>query len=85
MTEIEERTLKEAEHIVATKQTIRQSAKAFGVSKSTLHNDLKKRLPHLDKKLFLKVKKILDFNFEEKHIRGGQATKNKLLQKQLKE
>ena len=52
MTEIEERTLKEAEYIIETKQTIRQAAIHFSISKSTLHNDLKIRLPKFNKNLF---------------------------------
>ena len=79
MTEIEERTLKEAEYIIETKQTIRQAAIHFSISKSTLHNDLKIRLPKINKNLFKRVQIILQEHFEIKHIRGGQATKLKLM------
>lgn len=74
---IKERTLNEARFLISTKKTIRYTAKVFGVSKSTVHIDLSKRLRFLDSALFENVKKILDFNFEEKHIRGGISTKNK--------
>ena len=74
---IKERTLNEARYLFATKQTIRQTAKIFGVSKSTVHNDLSKRLKILDGKLYESVKGVLDVNFDEKHIRGGISTKMK--------
>ena len=78
MSKIEKRTIEEAEYIVLTKKTIRKACEHFGISKSTLHNDLKYRLPKINKKLYLQVQKILDEHFEEKHIRGGEATKNKM-------
>ena len=74
---IKDRTLQIASHIANTQETIRQTAKVFNLSKSTVHNDLSKRLAAVDQKLYEEVKKVLDKNFEEKHIRGGQATKNK--------
>jgi putative DeoR family transcriptional regulator (stage III sporulation protein D) len=74
---IKERTLNEARYLFATKQTIRQTAKIFGVSKSTVHNDLSKRLKVLNKELYENVKDVLDVNFDEKHIRGGISTKMK--------
>lgn len=76
---IKERTLSEAEYILQTKQTIRSVAKNFGVSKSTVHNDLSKRLKCYDKCQYEKVKLLLNCNFEEKHIRGEISTKNKYL------
>ena len=74
---IKERTLNEARFLVSTKKTIRHTAKIFGVSKSTVHIDLSKRLKILNQQLYESVKEILNFNFEEKHIRGGISTKNK--------
>lgn len=74
---IKERTLQVANYISGTQKTIRQTAKVFHLSKSTVHNDLAKRLAQVDPALYEDVKKILDKNFEEKHIRGGQATKSK--------
>ena len=79
---IKERTLIVARHIATTQETIRQTAKVFHLSKSTVHNDLSKRLQKVDKKLYDDVQKILDKNFEEKHIRGGQATKLKFQEKE---
>ncbi|MBP3431503.1 MAG: sporulation transcriptional regulator SpoIIID [Clostridia bacterium] len=77
---IKERTLQLAEHISQTEDTIRRTAQIFNLSKSTVHNDLSKRLRKVDEKKYEEVKKILDKNFEEKHIRGGQSTKKKYLQ-----
>ncbi len=72
---IAKRTLQVANHIVQTNDTIRQTAKIFSLSKSTVHNDLSKRLRFLDLELFERVKKVLQINFSEKHIRGGNVTK----------
>ncbi len=74
---IKERTLQVAQYISNTHQTIRQTAKVFNLSKSTVHNDLSKRLQKVDSKMYDEVKKVLDENFSEKHIRGGQSTKAK--------
>ncbi len=74
---IKERTLQVAQHITETGDTIRKTAQIFHLSKSTVHNDLSKRLKKLDKKLYTKVQNVLDKNFAEKHIRGGQSTKIK--------
>lgn len=74
---IKERTLQVAGYISDTQETIRHTAKVFNLSKSTIHNDLSKRLAVVDEELYERVKKILEKNFEEKHIRGGQATKIK--------
>lgn len=72
-----ERVIMLANHILSTHDTIRQTAKIFSLSKSTVHNDVSKRLYKIDKILFLKVQRILDEHFREKHIRGGEATKLK--------
>lgn len=66
-----------AKYIIATKGTLRQTAKVYNISKSTVHNDVTKRLKKISSDLFFQVKKILDNNFAEKHIRGGQSTKTK--------
>lgn len=65
------------EYIVSNNATIRQTAKAFLYSKSTVHIDVSKRLKSVDRHLFERVRIVLENNFEEKHIRGGIATKNK--------
>ncbi len=74
---IEERTLQVANYVAETHDTIRTTAKNFNLSKSTVHYDLSNRLKKVDKNLYGKVKKILDNNFAEKHIRGGESTKRK--------
>lgn len=68
-----------AYYIINNKCTIRKAAKKFGYSKSTIHNDVSNKLKKINKKLYLKVNKILKNNFNQKHIRGGQSTKNKYL------
>jgi putative DeoR family transcriptional regulator (stage III sporulation protein D) len=74
------RTLEYAKYIVDNNATIRATAKSFGVAKSTVHYDLKNRLKYYDVELYLRVKEILQIHFDEKHIRGGMATKQKYLQ-----
>lgn len=77
------RTKEFANYIVDNNSTIRQCAKVFNVSKSTVHTYLKHKLPYVDRTLYLKVREILQINFEEKHIRGGFATKQKYSQEKL--
>ncbi len=67
-------------YISETGATVREAGKVFGVSKSTVHLDVSKRLKKIDANLFKKVVKILEKNFNEKHIRGGISTKNKFLE-----
>ena len=76
---IEERALKTAQYIISTKATVRQAAKKFGVSKSTVHKDVTNRLSELNPSLAEQTRKILDKNKQERHLRGGQATKEKYL------
>ncbi|HOB22053.1 MAG TPA: sporulation transcriptional regulator SpoIIID [Bacillota bacterium] len=59
------------------KATVRQAAQVFSVSKSTVHKDMTERLPSINKELARKVKRILDKNKAERHIRGGEATRRK--------
>lgn len=75
MVDIETRVLKEAKYILKNKTTVRQTAKIFNVSKSTLHFDVTKRLPKIHMCLYKKIRKILLLNFEQKHIRGGESTR----------
>ncbi len=79
---IKERTLEVGRYIANSHETIRAAAKVFNLSKSTVHNDISKRLPRADKELFDQVKTVLDENFSEKHIRGGMATKMKFQDKE---
>ena len=74
---IRHRALCEAEYIVATRSTVRDTAAAFDVSKSTVHKDVSERLRYIDFALFQRVKAVLDLNLSERHLRGGIATKNK--------
>ncbi|MBO4251387.1 MAG: sporulation transcriptional regulator SpoIIID [Clostridia bacterium] len=77
--ELIERTLKEARYIAETGATVRDTAKVFHYSKSTVHKDATERLYFIDKALYFKVKKVLKTNLEERHIRGGLATREKYL------
>ncbi len=74
---IEERAVILAQYIIDTGDTVRGTAKKFGISKSTVHKDVSDRLIHINKVLALEVRKILDENKAERHIRGGMATKLK--------
>lgn len=74
---IKERTIQIGRSIVHTKQTVRTIAQQFGVSKSTVHKDLTERLPLLDAELAENVKEILEYHKSIRHLRGGEATKQK--------
>lgn len=76
---IEERAVEIAEYIIETKATVRQTAKKFGVSKSTVHKDCTERLEQINPSLASEARKVLDVNKQERHIRGGLATKEKYL------
>lgn len=76
---IEERAVEVGKYIVDYKATVRQAAKYFGVSKSTVHKDLVERLEEINPLLYEEVRVILDINKSERHIRGGLATKEKYL------
>lgn len=75
--DIKLRVINEANYIISTKKTIRQISKHFNVSKSTVHDDLSKRLKIIDKNLYKKVNDILNYHSLVKHIRGGASTKLK--------
>ena len=79
MNYINARVLKEAQVIMETGYTIREIAKMFHVSKSTVHKDIASRLLHINSGLAIEVRKVLDENKAERHIRGGQATKLKYI------
>jgi putative DeoR family transcriptional regulator, stage III sporulation protein D len=74
---IQKRVLDLSYYIAERKTTVRQAAKFFGVSKSTVHKDVTERLPNINRVLYREVKKILQINKAERHIRGGEATKKK--------
>lgn len=73
----EERCVDIALYIVENDATVRKAAKKFGISKSTVHKDVSDRLKKVNLDLYKKVKKVLDHNKSERHIRGGLATKLK--------
>ena len=75
--EIVTRVIDAAEYIVATGATVRACAHKFCVSKSTIHKDMRTRLPEIDPELTKKVDKVLGINRAERHIRGGMATRRK--------
>ncbi len=75
----DERAVILARYIVENKSTVRETAKQFGVSKSTVHTDVTERLKKINPSLFAQVRSILDINKEERHIRGGIATREKYL------
>lgn len=82
---IEERALKCAEYIVSTGCTVRACSAHFSISKSTVHKDVAERLKSIDVELYEKVRKVLNVNLSQRHIRGGIATREKYnlkLQKQ---
>lgn len=74
---IEERVRELAVFIIENKATVRAAAARFGVSKSTVHKDMVDRLPHISPELYRQVRKLLDINKAERHIRGGLATRRK--------
>ena len=73
------RILKEAYYIAETGATVRKTAEVFHYSKSTVHKDVTERLYAMDKILYGRVKKALQKNLEERHLRGGLATREKYL------
>ena len=71
------RAVEIGEYIVKNKTTVRVAAKAFGISKSTVHTDVTGKLEKIDPSLFRKVRSVLDVNKAQRHIRGGLATREK--------
>ena len=74
---LEQRACELAVYMIETGATVRAAANHFHISKSTVHKDLSQRLPKYNLVLYTKVRKILDHNKQERHIRGGMATKKK--------
>ncbi len=75
------RVINEAKYMIETNETVRQMSLIFNVSKSTVHKDLHERLLEIDEKLYNKVSKILSYHADVRHIRGGESTKRKFLEK----
>lgn len=84
MLEIDERAKVLATYIIENKSTVRQAAKKFNVSKSTVHKDISERLEKVNPSLASEAKKILEVNKMERHIRGGLATKLKYEREKIK-
>ena len=74
---IEKRACDLAVYMIETGATVRAAARYFGISKSTVHKDLTQRLPMCNQQLYRQVRKILEINKQERHIRGGLATRRK--------
>lgn len=80
---IEERVINIANYIIENNATVRQTAKKFGISKSTVHKDVTERINQINPGLAADVRKVLDVNKSERHIRGGMATREKYLHQHL--
>ncbi|MDI6869782.1 MAG: sporulation transcriptional regulator SpoIIID [Chitinophagales bacterium] len=78
---IRRRVLEVGTYILNTKATVRQAAEVFDVSKSTIHKDMTERLPRVNRDLARRVKRVLENNKAERHIRGGEATRRKYRRK----
>jgi putative DeoR family transcriptional regulator (stage III sporulation protein D) len=74
---IKKRVIKESNYIIKTNKTIRETAKKFNVSKSTVHNDIHNILKKIDYEKFIIVNNIMKNHIETRHIKGGEATKLK--------
>ena len=72
-----------AEYVMDTGATVRATAAHFGISKSTVHKDLTYKLKHINPALYNNVKRILNTNKSERHIRGGEATRKKYLKARM--
>ena len=74
---LEERACQLAVYMIETGATVRSAAKYFGISKSTVHKDISQRLQAYNPSLYEQVRHVLDRNMQERHIRGGIATRKK--------
>ncbi|MCI6265763.1 MAG: sporulation transcriptional regulator SpoIIID [Erysipelotrichaceae bacterium] len=75
------RVLEEGKYIIDTEKTVREMALIFGISKSTIHKDLRERLLEIDVDMYRKVSRILQYHMDIRHIRGGESTRRKFLEK----
>ena len=82
---IEKRVLKEAEYIAQHGATVRQTARVFGVSKSTVHKDMETRLKQLSSALDQEVEAVFAKNKAERHLRGGEATRKRYIESRFKQ
>lgn len=79
------RAIELGRYIAQSECTVRDAAKHFGIGKSTVHKDVTERLIHLEPELYERVRKILDYNLSVRHLRGGEATKQKCTKNRLTE
>ena len=75
------RVIEEGKYIVETGNTVREMADVFGISKSTIHKDVRERLLEVEVDLYHKVSSILQYHMDIRHIRGGESTRRKYLEK----
>lgn len=78
---IDRRACEVAVYMIEKGATVRSAAQHFGISKSTVHKDLSQRLPRCNPRLYDQVRQVLDVNKRERHLRGGQATREKYRKK----
>ncbi len=76
-----DRVVKEGKYIIDTGKTVREMAAIFGISKSTIHKDLRDRLFEIDLNMYNEVSNILQYHTDIRHIRGGESTRRKFLEK----
>ena len=81
---IEERARELAVYMIETGATVRAAAQHFGICKSTVHKGLQQKLPQYNKRLYEQVRRVLDENKAQRHIRGGMATRKKYLEERSK-
>ena len=74
---IEDRACQLAVYMIETGATVRSAARHFGISKSTVHKDISQRLSQYNRTLYQQVRQVLDVNKQQRHIRGGMATRRK--------
>ncbi|MBQ9992083.1 MAG: sporulation transcriptional regulator SpoIIID [Firmicutes bacterium] len=77
---IQKRVMQISNYILESGSTVRATAGVFGVSKSTVHKDITERLPLINEMVAARIRDILENNKAERHIRGGEATKQKYIQ-----
>ena len=77
------RVLEEGKYILDTGKTVREMALVFGISKSTIHKDLRERLLEIDKDMYEEVSTILQYHTDVRHYRGGESTKRKFFENNM--
>ena len=77
------RVIEISDYMIETKCTVRKAGEKFKISKSTVHKDITERLKYINPKKYSLIRNLLELNKEQRHIRGGNATKNKYLMKKV--